>query len=152
MNSAKDSKEKESWRFLVLLTTDFVNTVAKSKVAQTINGGIASIAIFEKLVSDLNDFNTQYKDHNGHVKSATLVDIISGSSAFISNVVGLFKLSPIGVVLNMMSVLYTAVGNVMSSTKYEETIHISELDETLTQAALTTLIIAAKDMAILCKC
>lgn len=31
LNNIRDGKEKESWRDLVLLTTDFINTVAKGK-------------------------------------------------------------------------------------------------------------------------
>lgn len=46
----------------------------------------------------------------------------------------------------MVSVLYTAVSNTMTATKYEETIHISELDDILTQVAITTMTVIAKDM------
>lgn len=146
LNNMVSGNNKEGIRSVILMTTDIIDLVAKSKIAQFANNSVQSGALAEKLGKDVDDFNKQMGKNNGNVKSSTIVDIISGSSAIISNFVGLFKLSPIGVALNMVSALYTAVSNTMTATQYEETIHISELDDILTQAAITTMVVIAKDV------
>lgn len=118
-NNANAGNNKEAFRSFLLLTQDVVDLFPNSNNLNIVNNLVRVVSLSDRLALNVNDYidtvtvgSTKY--NNGFVKKTLILDIFSDATAIFSELSKFTRASPLGVVVNIFSMIFAAISNGMN--------------------------------------
>ncbi|WP_306423178.1 calcium-binding protein, partial [Acinetobacter sp. YH12086] len=130
INNNQSGNNLETTTSILLAIQDGVDLIAKSKILQNVNGigqiGQLAGRFFRNSETLLDQLDVN-SNPTGLIQKSLVIDLVSDFNAIFGIAASLLKVSPVGVVLNVISMVLTSLSNQINTVGSNETIHRDDI-------------------------